>query len=95
MSKVPSRGIFDPGLRDEPEFYLAIEVIAKTHLGFGKVRAAWRDALKELKAANVGIDARDDVESAALDVAGISDTAYFYTGLAFGLVFAAPWRVPS
>jgi hypothetical protein len=87
--KVPARGIFDPGVRDEPDFYLEIETVAKAHLEFGEARAAWR---KALKAANLGIDLRDDIEAAALDVAGISDTAYFYTGLAFGLVFASPWR---
>jgi hypothetical protein len=90
--KVPFRGILDPGVRDEPDFYLEIETIAKAHLEFGEARAAWR---KALKAANLGIDLRDDIEAAALDVAGISDTAYFYTGLAFGLVFAAPWRSSS
>lgn len=90
--KVLSRGIFDPGMRDEPDFYLAIETVAKAHLDFGEARAAWR---KALKAANLGIELRDDIEAAALDLAGISDTANFYTGLAFGLVFAAPWRNSS
>lgn len=90
--KVPSRGIFDPGVRDEPEFFLEIETVAKMHLDFAEARAAWR---KALKAANLTIDVRDDIEAAALQVAGISDTTYFYTGLAFGLVFAAPWRMSS
>ena len=90
--KVPGRGILDPGVRDEPEFFLAIETIAKAHLELSEARAAWRQALK---AANLGIEVRDDIEATALQVQGVSDTAYFYTGLAFGLTFAALWRMSS
>jgi hypothetical protein len=86
--KVPARGIFEPGVRDEPELFVAIEAVAKAHLEFGEARATWRGALKS---APLTFEQRDKLETAALQVVDVSDTAYFYTGLAFGLTFAGPW----
>jgi hypothetical protein len=91
LHKVPVRGIFDPGTRDEPELFAAIESVAVAHLHMSQARAAWRQALK---AAQLPLDRRDDIETAALQVAGVSDTAYFYAGLAFGLVFVDLHRTP-
>ena len=88
QNKVPARGIFEPGVRDEPELFSAIEAIAKAHLEFAAVRATWRNALKE---APLTFEQRDKLETAALQVVDVSDTTYFYTGLAFGLTFARPW----
>jgi hypothetical protein len=35
----------------------------------------------------VSLEQRDALEEAALQVQSVSDTAYFYAGLAFGLAF--------
>jgi hypothetical protein len=86
MIKVPARGIFDPTSRGEHELFTAIEVVATRHLGLGNARVAWRGALKR---SSVELHARDEIERAALRLQGISDTAYFYAGLTFGLTFGA------
>ena len=62
----------------------AIESVAKAHLDFVEARVAWR---KALDAGDVNLEQRDALEQAALQVQSVSDTAYFYAGLAFGLVF--------
>lgn len=84
LHKVPSRGIFDPGVRGEEDMFAAIESVAKAHLDFVEARVAWR---KALDAGGVNLEQRDALEQAALQVQSVSDTAYFYAGLAFGLVF--------
>ena len=84
LYKVPSRGIFDPAVRGEEDLFAAIESVAKAHLEFVDARGAWRSALE---AASLNLDQRDALEQAALQVQSVSDTAYFYTGLAFGLAF--------
>jgi len=85
LHKVPSRGIFDPGVRGEEDLYSAIESVAKAHLELIEARAAWRVALD---GARLDLETRDRLEEAALQVQSVSDTAYFYAGLAFGLAFA-------
>jgi hypothetical protein len=89
LRKVPTRGIFDPGLHGEHELFAAIEAVATEHLELGPARAAWRAALE---AADLGLELRDDIEQAALRVQGVSDTAYFYAGLAFGLATMCMFR---
>ena len=84
LRKVPSRGIFDPGVRGEEDLFAAIESVAKAHLELVEARAAWRNALE---ARGVTLEQRDALEQAALQVQSVSDTAYFYAGLAFGLAF--------
>ncbi|MGH9160820.1 MAG: hypothetical protein ACRD2X_12665 [Vicinamibacteraceae bacterium] len=91
MRKVPTRGIFDPGSRSEPELFAAIESVARSHLEFGDARAAWR---KALKAAALTLEERDGIETAAVQVQAASDTAYYYAGLSFGLVFVYASRAP-
>jgi hypothetical protein len=91
MRKVPTRGIFDPGARSEPELFAAIESVARSHLEFGEARAAWR---KALKAAQLTLDQRDEIETAAVQVQAASDTAYYYAGLSFGLLFVYASRAP-
>jgi len=82
LRKVPSRGIFDPAARGEHELFVAIESVARAHLELAEARTAWRTALK---GAALSFDRRDEIERAALQVQTVSDTAYFYAGLAFGL----------
>ena len=87
--KVPSRGLFDPSARGEDDIFAAIEAIAKAHLGFADARAEWRAALD---AAALDIGRRDDIERAVQQMQGVSDTAYFYAGLAFGLASLCVYR---
>lgn len=89
LTKVHSRGIFDPTARGEHELFTAIETVARTHLDLGEAREVWQAALAT---AVVGLEHRDEVERAALQVQSVSDTAYFYTGLAFGLASGAVYR---
>jgi hypothetical protein len=84
LRKVPSRGIFDPGARGEEDLFAAIESVAKAHLELVEARVAWR---KALEAGGLNLEQRNALEEAALQVQGVSDTAYFYAGLTFGLVF--------
>lgn len=89
LTKVPARGIFDPASGDEDDLYTAIEAVASRHLGMTAARTAWRRAIS---GARLELEARDRVEHAAQRVQGVSDTAYFYTGLAFGLTSIVVYR---
>jgi hypothetical protein len=89
VRKVPARGIFDPTCGGDQELFTAIEVIADRHLGRKRARAEWKSAIRR---ANLDLDARDRIERAALQVQGVSDTAYFYAGLAFGLTWLSVYR---
>jgi hypothetical protein len=82
LRKVPSRGIFDPAARGEQDVFTAIESVARAHLELARARSAWRTAVKR---ARLPLQRRDRIERAALQVQTVSDTAYFYAGLAFGL----------
>lgn len=83
MTKVPARGIFDPTSRGEHDLFAEIDAVANRHLGMAAARGGWRRAVRD---ARLDLQARDGVEHAAQQVQGVSDTAYFYAGLAFGLV---------
>jgi hypothetical protein len=89
VRKIPSRGLFDPAVRGEPELFAAIEAVAVRHLALSTARTAWRGALD---AADLTFAQRDEVERAAQHVRDISETAYFYAGLAFGLAFVCAYR---
>jgi hypothetical protein len=89
LVKVPSRGIFDPTCRGEDELFSAIEATALAHLDLAGARRAWRHAIA---AAAMDTERRDLVEAAALEVQTASDTAYYYAGLAFGLVAVSVYR---
>ena len=82
--KVVSRGLFDPAIRGEDDLFAAIEAAATTHLDLAAARVIWRQALDQCE---LTLDQRNTVEEAALQVQSVSDTAYFYAGLAFGLAF--------
>lgn len=89
VRKVPARGIFDPTSRGEQELFAAIETIANHHLGRERARAAWKTAVRR---ARLELEARDRIERAALQVQAVSDTSYFYAGLAFGLTWVSVYR---
>jgi hypothetical protein len=88
-TKVPARGIFDPTARGDQELFTAIDAIASRHLGRTRAHAAWGRAVR---GARLELEARDRIERAALQVQGVSDTAYFYAGLAFGLTWVCVHR---
>lgn len=89
VRKVPARGIFDPSARGDDELFTAIEVIANRHLGRARARASWKAAMR---GAQLEFATRDRLERAALSVQSVSDTAYFYAGLAFGLTWLSVYR---
>lgn len=89
LTKVPARGIFDPTARGDDDLFAAIEAIASRHLGMESARTAWRRAMRS---ARLELETRDRVEHAAQQVRGVSDTAYFYTGLMFGLTCGSLFR---
>jgi hypothetical protein len=89
VRKVPARGIFDPSARGDDELFTAIEVIANRHLGRARARASWKAAVR---GAQLEFATRDRVERAALTMQSVSDTAYFYAGLAFGLTWLSVYR---
>lgn len=85
LHKVPSRGVFDPGAKGEDDLFAAIEAVARAHLELTDARTAWRAAVDT---AGLDLEQRDELERRALQVQSVSDTAYFYAGLSFGLAFA-------
>jgi hypothetical protein len=89
LSKVPSRGIFDPAVRGEHDIFAVVESVARAHLQLGDARTALKAALE---AAALSLDKRDNIEQAALEIQTVSDTAYFYAGLAFGLTSLSLYR---
>lgn len=64
-------------------------VSSSAHLELSAARTAWRAALED---ADLTVARREEIEQAALHMQSISDTAYFYAGLAFGLTFIAGFR---
>jgi hypothetical protein len=89
LHKLPARGLFDPAIRGEEDLFAAIEAVAIRHLSLGDARRSWRTALD---AAALPFERRTDIESAALLVQTSSDSAYYYAGLAFGLVTSVSLR---
>ena len=78
---LPIYGLFVPNNND---VCMVVERVAKEHLGFDEARREFREALKV-----VGLfEHRDPIESAHNHVMGVSDNAYFYAGLAFGVTLA-------
>jgi hypothetical protein len=90
MTKGPARGIFDPAASGEDALYTAFEAVARRHLGMEEARASWQRGLRR---ARLESEIRDTIESRALRVQGVSDTVYYYAGLAFGLTCGSFYRV--
>jgi hypothetical protein len=76
--QIPTRGLFASG---ENELDVAIDRIAKRHLGFKTARKAFFDATATVEPFAL----RDHIETAANDLRCVSDNAQFYAGLAFGV----------
>lgn len=76
--QIPTRGLF---ASSESDLDVAIDRIAKKHLGFKTARKEFFDATAKVEPFAM----RDRIETAANDMRSISDTAQFYAGLAFGV----------
>jgi hypothetical protein len=84
LQRVPARGVLAP---DGDVDYRAIEDVAGRYLRFRVATRALREMLAVAKAGGVASKV-DEIESAANWVRSISDNAYYYAGLASGVVFA-------
>jgi hypothetical protein len=85
--EVPARGAF---AADRPELYQRIERIATAHLGFGEVHRRFSEATESIPDAEL----RELIQVSANEMQTLSDQAYFYAGLAFGITlsrFGWPW----
>jgi hypothetical protein len=82
LFSIPASGVFAPA--DDGQLYQAIEDIARKHFEFGARREAIRAALSAVGDFNN----RDAIATAYSDFATVSDRAYFYGGLAFGVTLA-------
>jgi hypothetical protein len=76
---VPVHGVFVP---NNDDVVRTIDVVAKRHLALGRARQEFRAALSAVEP----FGQRDAVESAQNRVQTASDEAYFYAGVAFGVV---------
>lgn len=81
---VPLRGIFDPGSRDEDAFFQRIHAVGNKHLGLSSAKARFT---RVVEASRMPFEKQDAILSSALEFQDVSDTAYFYAGLAFALAF--------
>jgi hypothetical protein len=79
--QIPARGVFAP---TENELYQAIDEIAIAHFRLRSATKALRARLASVEA----FEARDEIASAANHAREVSDLAYFYAGLAFGITLA-------
>jgi hypothetical protein len=77
LRQVPLRGVFPPQDEDLDQ---AIDEIATQFLGFGEASHAFADALTLLKPIQ-----RNEVEATVTHLRTVSDRAYFYAGVAFGV----------
>lgn len=82
--KAPARGIFDPSGDNDPDVEEIVDSIALQRFDLARARSAW---LKTVDRMPLDAQQRDELRLAAADVCASSDTARFYAGLAFGLVF--------
>ena len=85
--EIPGRGAF---VADNPDLYKAVEDIADLHLGFEKPRREFSKSTAAVKDAAL----RERIQVTASEMQSISDQAYFYAGLAFGITvsrFGWPW----
>ncbi len=78
---IPTCGVFVP---NDNDIATAIEQVAKKHLGMEGARRSFREAAKMVEQ----LEHRDQIESAHTRVQGVSDEAYFYAGLAFGVTLS-------
>jgi hypothetical protein len=78
---LPVHGVFVPNNNDVA---VGITKIANKHLGLKKARREFTDALAAVEL----FENRDRIESANNHLQTVSDAAYYYAGLTFGLTLA-------
>jgi hypothetical protein len=74
---IPTRGVF---VAHDSDVCLAIDKIAKAHLGLDEARREYREALKAVPQ----FGDRDPIETAVNHILSVSDEAYFCAGLILG-----------
>jgi hypothetical protein len=79
---LPIHGVFVP---NNHEISVIVERVAKQHLGWAEARRQVGEALRAVES----FDQRDPIESAQSHLQAVSDEAYFYAGLAFGVTFSS------
>ena len=85
--EIPGRGVF---AAERPELYQVIEDVADAHLGFSRPRREFSAATHMVSDAEL----RERIQVSANEAQAISDQAYFYAGLAFGVTLSRlgwPW----
>jgi hypothetical protein len=84
---LPIHGVFVPNNNDVS---LIIQRVAKEHLDWEEARGEVRAALSAVQT----FEMRDPIETAENHLRAVSDEAYFYAGLAFGVALAdlTCWR---
>lgn len=84
---VPSGGVlWMPGERCDAELRREVELVARRHLGYMEATAALERGLEDISAKTT-FEERDVLRDCRLQVEAVSDAAYYYTGLAFGVTF--------
>lgn len=78
---LPIHGVFIPNNNDVD---VIITRIASEYLGLKEVRREFSEALKAVEL----FDSRDPIETAHNHVHAVSESAYYYAGLAFGITLA-------
>ena len=79
---LPICGVFVP---NDDQISVVVDRVAAEHLGLGQARTEFRKAMTNVEA----FDRRDAIESAHNQIRTISEEAYFYAGLAFGITIAS------
>ena len=79
---VPIYGVFVP---NDDEVSIVVERVAAQHLGLEQARAEFRTAVASIEP----FDQRDAIESAHGHVRSVTEEAYFYAGLAFGVTMTS------
>jgi hypothetical protein len=78
LKTIPAHGIF---VANENDIEMAVEQIARAHLGLARARQEFRDATRVIES----FHQRDPIESAHNHIESVKDEAWFFAGLAFGL----------
>jgi hypothetical protein len=88
LVRVPTEGVLAP---DDSHAFKTIQEIAKRHLQLDVARAAVKEALSAIES----FQTRDPIESAYNHLQSVYDEAYYYAGLASGIMLmnldAARW----
>jgi hypothetical protein len=78
---LPIHGVFVP---NDNDVSVIVERVAREHLGLDEARAEFRKALEIIEP----FDRRDPIESAHGEVRRVTEEAYVYAGLAFGVTLS-------